>query len=57
VIITVNGKPIAALVAIANAARETVSLRTNPACLALIGRSRARHQHEGGLSGGERRRR
>jgi antitoxin (DNA-binding transcriptional repressor) of toxin-antitoxin stability system len=57
VIITVNGKPIAALVAIPNAARETVSLRTNPAFLALIEPSRARDQHEGGLSGDEMRRR
>jgi antitoxin (DNA-binding transcriptional repressor) of toxin-antitoxin stability system len=57
VIITVNGKPIAALVAIENADLETVSLSTNPAFLALIERSRARHRAEGGLSGEEMRRR
>ena len=57
VIVTVNGQPIAALVAIANADLETVSLSTNPAFLALIERSRARQSTEGGLSGAEMRRR
>jgi prevent-host-death family protein len=57
VIITVAGKPVAALVAIENADLETVSLSTNPAFLALIERSRARHQAEGGLSSAEVRRR
>ena len=36
-----------------NADLETVSLSTNPAFLALIERSRARHQAEGGLSSTE----
>ena len=53
VIVTVNGKPIAALVAIENADLETVSLSTNAAFLALIERSRVRHRAEGGLSGDE----
>jgi len=53
VIITVAGQPIAALMAIENADLETVSLSTNPAFLALIERSRARHQAEGGLSSTE----
>jgi prevent-host-death family protein len=57
VIVTVNGKPVAALVAIENADLETVSLSTNPAFRALIERSRARHRAEGGLSGDETRRR
>ncbi len=57
VVVTVNGKPIAALVAIENADLETVSLSTNPAFLALIERSRARHRAEGGLSADEVRRR
>jgi prevent-host-death family protein len=57
VIITVKGKPVAALVAIENADLETVSLSTNPAFLALIERSRARHQAEGGRSSAEVRRR
>jgi antitoxin (DNA-binding transcriptional repressor) of toxin-antitoxin stability system len=52
-IITVEGKPVAALVAIENADLETVSLSTNPAFLALMERSRARHQAEGGLSSAE----
>ena len=57
VIIMVAGKPVAALVAIENADLETVSLSTNPAFLALIERSRARYQAEGGLSSTEARRR
>jgi len=57
VIVTVNGKPVAALVAIENADLETVSLSTNAAFLALIERSRARHRTEGGLSSDEMRRR
>jgi prevent-host-death family protein len=57
VIVTVNGKPVAALVAIENADLETVSLSTNAAFLALIERSRARHRAEGGLSADEVRRR
>lgn len=57
VIITVHGKPVAALVAIENADLETVLLSTNPAFLALIERSRTRHRTEGGVSGDEMRRR
>jgi prevent-host-death family protein len=57
VIVTVNGRPVAVLMAIENADLETVSLSTNPAFLALIERSRARHRAEGGLSGDEIRRR
>jgi len=57
VIITVAGKPVVALVAIEKADLETVSLSTNPAFLALIERSRTRHQAEGGLSSAEMRRR
>jgi antitoxin (DNA-binding transcriptional repressor) of toxin-antitoxin stability system len=57
VILTVAGKPVAALVAIENADAETVSLSTNPQFLALIERSRARHSAEGGVTGPEMRRR
>lgn len=57
VIITVNGKPVAALVAIENADLETALLSTNPAFLALIERSRSRRHTEGGLTGEEMRRR
>lgn len=57
VVVTRDGKPIAALVAIENADLETVSLSTNPKFLALIERSRARQSAEGGISSEEMRRR
>jgi antitoxin (DNA-binding transcriptional repressor) of toxin-antitoxin stability system len=57
VVVTQDGKPIAALVAIENADLETVSLSTNPKFLALIERSRARQSAEGGISSEEMRRR
>ncbi len=57
VIITVAGKPVAALAAIENADAETVSLSTNPQFPALIERSRARHSAGGGITGSEMRRR
>jgi len=50
VIVTVDGKPIAALVAIENADLETLTLSTHPEFLALIERSRARQNAEGGIS-------
>jgi antitoxin (DNA-binding transcriptional repressor) of toxin-antitoxin stability system len=50
VILTVGGKPVAALVAIENADLETVTLSTHPQFLALIERSRARQKAEGGIS-------
>ena len=56
-VVTVDGKPVAALVAIENADMETVSLSTDPEFLALIERSRARQQTEGGISSDEMRRR
>ena len=57
VIVTENGRPVAALMPIRNADRETVTLGTNPQFLALIERSRRRHQAEGGISSDEMRRR
>lgn len=57
VILTVNGKPVAALVSIENADLETVTLSTHPQFLALIERSRARQKAEGGISSTEMRRR
>src|SRR4051794_4815710 len=57
VIVTVDGKPIAALLAIDNVDLETASLSTNPQFLALIERSRARQEAEGGISSEEMRRR
>ncbi|RME59026.1 MAG: type II toxin-antitoxin system prevent-host-death family antitoxin [Caldilineae bacterium] len=57
VVLTVEGRPIAVLVALENADLETVSLSTNPQFLALIERSRARQEAEGGVSAEEMRRR
>ena len=57
IIITVGGKPVAALVPIENADLETVTLSTHPQFLALIERSRARQKAEGGISSAEMRRR
>lgn len=50
VIVTVKGKPVAALVGISNADIETVSLSNNPKFLNLIERSRSRQKTEGGIS-------
>lgn len=52
-ILTVNGKPIAALVPIENADWETVALSIDPQFLDLIERSRARHQTHSGSSSAE----
>ena len=57
VVLTVGGKPVAALVPIENADVETVTLSTHPQFLALIERSRARQKSEGGISSAEMRRR
>ena len=47
------GKPIAAVVPLRYADRETVALATNPDFIAVIERSRARHQAQGGLTADE----
>jgi prevent-host-death family protein len=57
VILTVRGKPIAALVSVENADLETITLSTHPQFIALIERSRARQRAEGGISSEEMRRR
>lgn len=49
VIVTSEGRPVAALVSIENADLETVSLSTNREFLDLIERSRARSAAEGGI--------
>lgn len=46
VIVTVKGKPVAALVGISNADIETVSLSNNPQFINLIERSRSRQKRE-----------
>lgn len=53
VIVTVDGKPMAAVVALKNADLETVSLSNNPKFLALIERSRSRGHREGTLTAEE----
>jgi prevent-host-death family protein len=57
VIVTDNGMPVAALIALENTDLETISLSTNSEFLALIERSRARQEAEGGISSEEIRRR
>lgn len=56
-ILTQQGRPVAALVSIENADLETVSLSSNPQFIELIERSRARVQSEGGVTSEEIRRR
>jgi prevent-host-death family protein len=57
VIVTRNGKPIAALLPIGDSDWETISLSLNPEFIGIIQRSRARHEAEGGVSSDEMRRR
>lgn len=56
-ILTVEGRPVVALVPIENADMETVTLSTHPHFLALIERSRAHQEDQGGVSSDEMRRR
>lgn len=56
-VLTRGGKPVVALVPIENADMETVTLSTHPQFLALIERSRARQDTQGGISSDEMRRR
>jgi len=56
-VVTSQGRPVAALVPIENADLETVALSTNREFLELIERSRARVRAEGGISSEEMRRR
>ena len=57
VILTVDGKPVAALVSIENADLETATLSSDPTFLALIERSRARRRSSPGISSQQMRRR
>ncbi len=57
VVVTIDGKPVAALMPLENADLETVSLSTNPKFMRIIERSRERQQKEGSISGSEMRRR
>ena len=53
VIVSVGGKPVAALVSLQDADWETVRLSCHPDFLALIQRSRERQEKEGGISSEE----
>jgi prevent-host-death family protein len=57
VILTEDGRPVAALVPIRESDLETVALSINPQFVALIQRSRARRKFEGGISSAAARRR
>jgi len=57
VILTINGRPVVALISIEGMDWETVTQSTHPQFLALIEQSRARHKAEGGMSSAEMRRR
>jgi len=57
VVVTREGRPVAALVSITNADMETVSLSSNPKFIALIERSRSRQKAGGGISTEEMRQR
>lgn len=56
VVLTVEGKPVAALVPIEKVDLESLALSTSAEFVALIERSRARHAGEGGISSEEMRR-
>lgn len=50
VVLTVDGKPFAALFSLTDADLETFSLSTNPDFIALVEQARHRIQDEGGIS-------
>lgn len=53
VVITDDGRPVAALVVLENTDLETVALSTDAEFLDLIQSSRTRHDRDGGLSSAE----
>ena len=57
VVVTSNGKPVAALMPIEDADMETISLSTNPKFMRIIERSRKRQRKEVSVSSAEMRRR
>jgi hypothetical protein len=57
VILTSDGKPIAAFISLENVDLETISLSTNPQSVNIIEHARQRHKGEGGISAAEMRRR
>lgn len=57
VVVTIDGKPVAALMPLEDADMETISLSTNPKFLRIIERSRKRQRKEGSVSSDVMRRR
>lgn len=57
IVVTRNGKPIAAVVALPNTDAETIALSQNPQFLAIMERSRIRYAREGGISSADMRQR
>jgi prevent-host-death family protein len=57
VILTSNGKPVAALISLENMDLETIALSTDPQFLELIEHARTQHKSEGGIPAKEMRRR
>lgn len=57
VVVTSEGRPIAALISLQNVDEETISLSTNPDFIAIIEHSRRRQEEEGGISSNEMRKR
>ncbi|HUK83981.1 MAG TPA: type II toxin-antitoxin system prevent-host-death family antitoxin [Verrucomicrobiae bacterium] len=57
IVVTTNGKPVAAVVSVKNADLETIALSTDSKFLAVIDRSRTRQARQGGISPAEMRRR
>jgi len=57
IIVTDDGRPIVAIVALPNADAETIALGESPLLQAIIERSRQRQAREGGISSAEMRRR
>jgi prevent-host-death family protein len=57
IVVTSNGKPIAAVVALPNTDAETIALSQSPQFLAIMERSRTRYAQEGGISSAEMRKR
>ncbi len=52
-VLTVDERPVAVLLAVGNVDTETVTLSTHPKFPALIERSRTRYKEEGGISSEE----
>lgn len=57
IVVTRNGKPIAAVVALPNTDAETIALSQNLQFLAIMERSRIRYAQEGGISSADMRQR